>query len=347
MRDTKQLNRLSEIRKLPELHLLLRHGKLGGVATIIGLLSFVAVVIAHEIRIQALPEYVWGAILSIPVTILCMGLFSVFYEYYIRTTFANSMRSIYWAWDTGVTVFPSHRDAPNRSEVLSRATKQVRLMSTTLSRYFTDVRDLVERKIGEGVQFKFILYRPDSTAIDEKAREEGCDPVDFRDEIHGTCRRYLGPLVRQYGAKVQVRFCDFNTPFGITIVDEREMILSLNVYGLARSKNQTPCLLIENKYDLDSVFKLYEGSFDAIWQKLNDSFPPEVAKYFETDKYQEGAGANHELSLVQRRAYTQLPLEERRKRLVAQADRMIEHYEQESEQTERLAWQGGDIVESE
>jgi hypothetical protein len=43
----------------------------------------------------------------------------------------------------------------------------------------------------------------------------------------------------------------------------------------------------------------------------------------------------------------QLPLEERRKRRAAQANRMIEHYEQESEQTERLAWQGGDIVESE
>ena len=53
------------------------------------------------------------------------------------------------------------------------------------------------------------------------------------------------------------------------------------------------------------------------------------------------------LSLVQRRAYMQLPLEERRKRLAAQADRMVEHYEQEPEQTERLAWQGGDIVESE
>ena len=99
--------------------------------------------------------------------------------------------------------------------------------------------------------------------------------------------RYLGPLVRKYGAKVQVRFCDFNTPFGLTIVDQREMVLSLNVYGLARSKNQTPCLIIENKYDADSVFKLYEDSFDAIWQKLDDRFPPEVAKHFETDEHKE------------------------------------------------------------
>lgn len=53
------------------------------------------------------------------------------------------------------------------------------------------------------------------------------------------------------------------------------------------------------------------------------------------------------LSLAQRRAYMHLPLEERRKRLAAQADRMVEHYEQEPDQTERLAWQGGDIVESE
>ena len=41
----------------------------------------------------------------------------------------------------------------------------------------------------------------------------------------------------------------------------------------------------------------------------------------------------------------QLPLEERRKRLAAQADQMAEHYEQEPERTERIAWQGWDIVE--
>ena len=57
------------------------------------------------------------------------------------------------------------------------------------------------------------------------------------------------------------------------------------------------------------------------------------------------AKVDQELSLAQRCAYMQLPLEERRKRLAAQADQMAEHYEQEPERTERIAWQGGDIVE--
>ena len=57
------------------------------------------------------------------------------------------------------------------------------------------------------------------------------------------------------------------------------------------------------------------------------------------------ANVDQEISLAQRRAYMQLPLEERRKRLAAQADQMSEHYEQEPERTERIAWQGGDIVE--
>lgn len=57
------------------------------------------------------------------------------------------------------------------------------------------------------------------------------------------------------------------------------------------------------------------------------------------------AEENQRLSLSERRAFMQLPLEERRKRLAEQADAMIEHYEQERERTERLAWQGGDIVE--
>jgi hypothetical protein len=57
------------------------------------------------------------------------------------------------------------------------------------------------------------------------------------------------------------------------------------------------------------------------------------------------AEVDQEISLTQRRAYMTLPLAERRKRLAVQAERMAEYYEQEPEQTERLAWQGGDIVE--
>ena len=57
------------------------------------------------------------------------------------------------------------------------------------------------------------------------------------------------------------------------------------------------------------------------------------------------AKVDHELTLAQRRAYMQLPLEERRKRLAAQADQMAAYYEQEPERTERIARQGGDIAE--
>ena len=51
-------------------------------------------------------------------------------------------------------------------------------------------------------------------------------------------------------------------------------------------------------------------------------------------------------SLAQRRAFMKLTLEQRRKRLAAQAERMAEHYEQEPERIEHEAWQGGDIVET-
>lgn len=57
------------------------------------------------------------------------------------------------------------------------------------------------------------------------------------------------------------------------------------------------------------------------------------------------AEENQELSLSERRAYMQLPLEERRRRLAVQAEAMVEHYGQEPGRSERLAWQGGDIVE--
>ncbi|PYP86286.1 MAG: hypothetical protein DMF61_14370 [Blastocatellia bacterium AA13] len=49
-------------------------------------------------------------------------------------------------------------------------------------------------------------------------------------------------------------------------------------------------------------------------------------------------------SLAQRRAFLKLPLEERRRILAQQADQIVEHYELDSERTNREPWQGGDIV---
>lgn len=266
-----------------KLRFVMRHAKLGIGITVFGFASLFLLIGIHEIEFKqvSIPEYGWSAILSIPVTIICMGGFSVIYEYYIRNEFSKSMRSQYWAWATGVTVLPSHSNAPDRKEVLKLAEESVRIMSTTFSQYFNDVKDRVDKKAKSGVQFKFVIYNPESAAIEEKGREEGFPPEFFMHEIESVCTRYLGPLRKKYPENIKVKFCDFNTPFGITIIDDRQMVLSLNIYGLARSKNETPCLIIENKYDRESVFKLYEESFDAIWRKLSDDIPGCLLPYFE------------------------------------------------------------------
>ncbi len=61
--------------------------------------------------------------------------------------------------------------------------------------------------------------------------------------------------------------------------------------------------------------------------------------------HEQAAAPGHDLSLAERRAHMMLPLSERRQRLLTQAAPMVAHYEQETEQAERVAWQGGDIVE--
>lgn len=57
------------------------------------------------------------------------------------------------------------------------------------------------------------------------------------------------------------------------------------------------------------------------------------------------AKVDQELTLARRRTYIYSPLEERRKRLAAQAEQVAEHYEQEPDHTGRISWQGGNIVE--
>jgi hypothetical protein len=53
-----------------------------------------------------------------------------------------------------------------------------------------------------------------------------------------------------------------------------------------------------------------------------------------------------QVTLAQRRAFMTLSLKERRRMLAAQAERMVAYYKQESERSDREAWQGGDIGES-
>ena len=63
-------------------------------------------------------------------------------------------------------------------------------------------------------------------------------------------------------------------------------------------------------------------------------------------KHARRAQGDQMLTLAQRRAFMTLSLKERRKILAAQAARMVTHYEQESERSERETWQGGDIGEA-
>ena len=281
MSEPHQTPTWKDVVKHPHLKLIIQHAKFGVVTVLCGVGAVVALCLGHHLRPGLFESYTWEILISVPVTLLCTGFCSTIYELYIRTTFTTSMRSVYWAWDTGVTVMPTHASAPDRKAVLDGARKEVRLISTTFSRYFLGVTDLVDRKATSGVRFRFIVYDPNSQAIDEKAREENCKVDDFRDEIRSTCRRYLGPLVRKHKGRIQVRFCDFNVPFGITVIDASQMVLSLNIYGLARSRNETPCLMIQNKHEPQSVFDLYKGSFDAIWDKLSVQYPACVAAYFE------------------------------------------------------------------
>ena len=51
------------------------------------------------------------------------------------------------------------------------------------------------------------------------------------------------------------------------------------------------------------------------------------------------------LTLAERLAFMQLPIEDRRKLLAEQAEAMAAEYELESNRCERVLWQGGDIVE--
>jgi hypothetical protein len=51
------------------------------------------------------------------------------------------------------------------------------------------------------------------------------------------------------------------------------------------------------------------------------------------------------LTLEQRRAFMQLPLDQRRREMVKQAEQMLKHYQSKEEAAQREQWQGGDIVE--
>ena len=51
------------------------------------------------------------------------------------------------------------------------------------------------------------------------------------------------------------------------------------------------------------------------------------------------------LSLDERRAFMRLPLEERRRRMADQAEKMTDFYQSQAEMNQRQDWQGGDLVD--
>jgi hypothetical protein len=265
--------------------MLVKHLKVGSITIVLGICSLVLLIFARILLKRFIEDYVWEILISIPVTIICLGGFTVFYEWFIRDDFTEAMRSLHSAWDTGVIIFPTHDKAPKRIEVLEGARKQVKLMSTTFFRYFGEVgEEIIQKKIAEqNVKFKFIIYHPESPALKERGRQEDINPKFFTTEIEGICERYLGPLVIKYPNNVEVRFCQFNTAFGITIIDDVEMVLSLNIPGKSRSRNQTPCLIIKNKYERNSIFKQYDDSFDDTFNILDRGYPNTIKKFFIKD----------------------------------------------------------------
>ena len=62
-------------------------------------------------------------------------------------------------------------------------------------------------------------------------------------------------------------------------------------------------------------------------------------------KEEEIVEAGREMSIAQRLAFMDLPLEERRRILAEQAEHAAPIYEEELATKERELWQGGDIVE--
>ncbi len=263
------------------LRMIFKHVGLGLLILGIGLAAIGLLALARKMSPIHIPDLWVSALLSIPVTLICMGIFSVLYEYFTRVTFEESMRSQYSAWKTGVTVFPIHRNLPSRENILKEARQEVRLMSTSLARYFIAVDGLVDEKLTQGVKFKIIIYKPESQAVDEKAAEESVTSDLFRHEIQLVCETYLGPLVKKHPGKIEVKFCSFNVPFSATIIDDEKMVLSLHVYGLSRSNDGIPCLIIDNILAKDSVFKLYKNSFETIWKKLEGTpYPESIRKFF-------------------------------------------------------------------
>ncbi len=51
------------------------------------------------------------------------------------------------------------------------------------------------------------------------------------------------------------------------------------------------------------------------------------------------------LTLDERRAFMRLPLEERRRRMADQAEKMTDYYQSPAEVKQRQDWQGGDLVD--
>ena len=160
------------------------------------------------------------------------------------------------------------RQSLEKLETRVEGAKSISIYGGSLSRLANEYANVFEGLAKDGVNLRFLLTDPESTAVDYFSTIvtfESQSSEDYRNQLKASIAKWK-KLQKSFGSNCSVRLTKNAFPFGIMIVESKDGASSMNIelYGHNIPARERPILAIE-AYTDPRLFKQFSSQFDAIW----------------------------------------------------------------------------------
>jgi len=157
---------------------------------------------------------------------------------------------------------------PPLEEYLQGA-KEFLVVGGSLAGLVPEYRDYF-REISNGCALRFVLFDPDSPALESVAKWVGTQPEIFRKEIE--IARSMLDILKAGGANIEVRMSNAIPSLTVMVVDGSQphgkIRVSVNPYGCPPARR--PFFELTRKED-ERWYRLFHDRYECLWRDLGSS----------------------------------------------------------------------------
>ena len=166
-------------------------------------------------------------------------------------------------------VYKKFGDAPSSLKIIESARRSVEFLGISARTFFEseDTEEMVQKKIKEGVSFKFLILDPDSPFTEVKAKDEGDEPEAWKHDIGASISRINRLGKGANSQKIEVRTYDAFPIWRAIFVDNK--IGYVLYYPHGHRGEHSPLILFKDKEI--SLYDPLHDYFIQLWNISGDS----------------------------------------------------------------------------